>query len=54
MNISICLSGSLRNVKKSLKSIDYISKTGNVKLFIHTWNFEKEENLLRIFQKFSF
>jgi hypothetical protein len=45
MNIAICLSGSLRKIKKSLRSVEDISKTGNVKLFIHTWNFEKEINL---------
>jgi hypothetical protein len=46
MNIAICLSGSLRNVKKALRSIDFISQTGNTKLFIHTWKFEEERNLL--------
>ena len=45
MNIAICLSGSLRDIKKSLQSIENISETGNVKLFIHTWNFEEEINL---------
>ena len=45
MNIAICLSGSLRKIKKALRSVEDISKTGNVKLFIHTWNFEKETNL---------
>jgi hypothetical protein len=45
MNIAICLSGSLRKIKKALRSIEDISKTGNVKLFIHTWNFEEETNL---------
>lgn len=45
MNIAICLSGSLRNIEKSLQSINFISNTGNVKLFIHTWKFENESNL---------
>jgi hypothetical protein len=45
MNIAICLSGSLRKIKNALRSVEDISKTGNVKLFIHTWNFEKETNL---------
>ena len=45
MNIAICLSGSLRKIKKALRSVEDVSKTGNVKLFIHTWNFEKETNL---------
>ena len=45
MNIAICLSGSLRKIKKSLRSIQDISKTGNIKLFIHTWNFEEKINL---------
>ena len=45
MNIAICLSGSLRKIKKSLQSVEDISKTGDIKLFIHTWNFEKQKNL---------
>lgn len=45
MNIAICLSGSIRNLYKSLKSIKHISETGDVKIFIHTWHFEDENNI---------
>jgi hypothetical protein len=45
MKIAICLSGSLRNLSKSLKSIRDISLNGNIKIFIHTWIFKDEENL---------
>jgi hypothetical protein len=53
MKIAICLSGSMRNLEKSLKSIRHISETGDVKLFIHTWLFKDEQNLKkqRSFQK---
>ena len=45
MKIAICLSGSIRNLYKSLKSVIDISETGDIKVFIHTWYFEDEENL---------
>jgi hypothetical protein len=45
MNIAICLSGSIRKAEHSLETIEDISKTGNVKLFIHTWDFKNESNL---------
>jgi spore coat polysaccharide biosynthesis predicted glycosyltransferase SpsG len=45
MNIGICLSGSIRKIEHSLETIEDISKLGNVKLFIHTWEFENEDNL---------
>ena len=45
MKIAICLSGTIRNLHKSLKSIKHICETGDVKIFIHTWYFENENNI---------
>jgi hypothetical protein len=45
MNIAICLSGSIRKIEHSLETIKDILKFGNIKLFIHTWEFENQDNL---------
>lgn len=37
MEIAICLSGAPRNIERALESISFIEKTGNVKVFIHSW-----------------